>query len=223
MTMLATVPGNFAWGFVVGLGMINLGLTTLQGLGFGFLVYSGSAQMVAMPLMGAKAAISLVILASFMACIRFVIYSAAMSPCLHHLPLAKRLFIGVFSIDAAIAMFLTKKRQSGGKNPVFTNRISFLMGMNTIIWVAWTGGIVAGIFAAGALPASPKFTYLGIVALLGITVAMVQNRAGIACALASGAVSVLLNHLPYQLGLLIAIGVGVACGYSLSIRQEEAQ
>jgi predicted branched-subunit amino acid permease len=222
-TMIATSPGNFAWGFVVGLGMINLGLTTAQGLSFGFLVYSGSAQMVAMPLMGAGAAISLVLLAGFMACIRFVIYSAAMAPALHHLPLGKRLFIGAFSIDAAIGFFLTRRQQSGKGKPLFVNRIAFLMGMNGIIWGAWTSGIVVGILAAGALPASPKFTYLGIVALLGITVALIQSRAGLACALASAAVSLLLNHWPYQLGLLAAIIVGVATGYSLSIRQLSRQ
>jgi predicted branched-subunit amino acid permease len=202
--------------------MINLGLTTAQSLSFAFLVYSGSAQMVAMPLMGVGAAISLVLLAGFMACIRFVIYSAAMAPALHHLSLGKRLFVGAFSIDAAVGFFLARGQQSGRGKPLFTNRIAFMMGMNAIIWAAWTSGVVAGVLAAGALPTSPKFTYLGIVALLGITVALIQSKAGLACALASAAVSLLLSHWPYQLGLLAAIMVGVATGYSLSIRQINA-
>jgi predicted branched-subunit amino acid permease len=214
-TMIATIPGNFAWGLVVGLGMINLGLTVFQSSAFNVLVYSGSAQMVAMPLMAAGASITLVFIASFMACIRFVLYSAAMAPALHHLPLPKRLFISALSIDAAIGLFLAHRAQSIKDGKIFSHRVTFLLGMNLLIWSAWSSGVFAGIFAASALPASAKFSYLGIVALLGITVAMMRSKAALACAVASGLVAIMAQGWPYKLGLLFAILVGVAVGFSI--------
>ncbi len=217
-TVIATIPGNFAWGFVVGLGMINLGLSVFQSSAFNVLVYSGSAQMVAMPLMAAGVSLSLVFFATFMACIRFVLYSAAMAPALHHLPLSTRLFVSAFSIDAAIGLFLTRRAQSIKGERIFAHRITYLLGMNLLIWSAWSSGVFAGIFAAGALPTSAKFSYLGIVALLGITVAMMRSKAAIACAVASTVVATLAQEWPYKLGLLCAIVVGIAVGYSLETK-----
>jgi predicted branched-subunit amino acid permease len=210
--MLATIPGNFAWGFVVGLGMINGGLSTLRSLGFAILVYSGTAQMVSLPLMSAGAATSLVLVAAGLACIRFVIYAAAIAPKLHHIPLYKRLVVAAFSIDGAIGMFLLRCSQTGPGKPAFTHRVSYLMGMD------WTTGLIVGIFAAGVMPASPKFTYLGIVAMLGILVPMVRDRATVMCALVSGVVSLFTFHWPYQLGLLTAIFAGIGAGFTGRVR-----
>jgi predicted branched-subunit amino acid permease len=212
--MLATIPGNFAWGFVVGLGMINGGLSTLQSLGFAVLVYSGTAQMVALPLMSAGAAKSLILLAAGLACIRFVIYAAAIAPKLHHIPTRKRLFVAAFSIDGAIGMFLLRCSKTGPGKPAFTHRVSYLMGMDAPIYASWTTGLIVGILAAGVMPASPKFTYLGIVAMMGILVPMVRDRATVLCALVSAVVSLFTFHWPYQLGLLTAIFAGIGAGFS---------
>jgi predicted branched-subunit amino acid permease len=222
-TVMVTIPGNFAWGFVVGLGMINLGLSVFQSAVFNVMVYSGSAQMVAMPLMATQTALSLLFLASFMACIRFILYSAAMAPALHHLPVKQRLFVSAFSIDAAIGLFLARRAQSLSGQKSFANRISFLMGMNTVIWCAWTSGVFVGIFAAELLPASPKFLYLGIVALFGIALGMIRTQAAVACAAASAVVAVLANHWPYQLGLLTAILIGVATGFAVIVREQNSR
>jgi predicted branched-subunit amino acid permease len=211
--MLATIPGNFAWGLVVGLGMINAGLSMSQSLGFALLVYSGSAQMVAVPLMSAGAALGLTLLAAALACIRFVIYSAAIAPALHRAPLRTRLFVGTVSIDGAIGMFLLRCSKTGPGKPPFTHRISYLLGMDAPVWAAWTTGMLVGIFAAGLLPASPKFTYLGIVAMMGILVPMVRDRASLSCAVVSATVSLFTFHWPYQLGLLTAILAGIATGF----------
>jgi predicted branched-subunit amino acid permease len=219
-TVVVTIPGNFAWGFVVGLGMINLGLSLMQSSAFNLLVYSGSAQMVAMPLMAAQASLTLVFFASFMACIRFVLYSASMAPLLHHLPLKHRLFVMAFSIDAAIGLFLARRDENLRGERSFPHRISFLMGMNTLIWSAWTVGVFAGIFAAGLLPSSPKFSYLGVVALFGIAVGMIRTRAAGACAIASAVVATLASEWPYKLGLLAAILIGIAAGFARLNRKQ---
>ena len=212
--MLATVPGNFAWGFVVGLGMVNAGLSLFQSLSFAVMVYSGSAQMVAIPLLSGDAALGLIGLAVFLACIRFMIYSAALSTSLIHLPITVRLFVGAFSIDGAIGLFLQRRGAAGPGRVPFTHRVSYLMGMNTIVWFAWTLGMIIGIFAAGMLPPSEKFTYLGIVAMLGIAVPMIRDRSALCCALVAGFVALLTAHWPYQLGLLAAIVAGIATGFA---------
>ncbi len=212
--MLATIPGNFAWGLVVGLGMLNAGLSMGQSLAFALMVYSGSAQMVALPLMTAGAAVGLIVLAAALACIRFVIYSAAIAPALHHVPTRWRLFVGAMSIDGAIGMFLLRRSRTGPGQPPFTHRVSYLIGLNAPVWSAWTSGLVVGILAAGMLPASPKFTYLGIVAMMGILVPMVRGRSAVICAIVSAAVSLFTFHWPYQLGLLTAIVAGIGAGFA---------
>jgi predicted branched-subunit amino acid permease len=177
-------------------------------------VYSGTAQMVALPLMTAGAAKTLIVLAVGLACIRFVIYAFALAPKLHHIPLRKRLFVGAFSIDGAIGMFLMRCSETGPGKPAFTHRVSYLLGMDAPVYTSWTIGLIVGILAAGLMPASPKFTYLGIVAMMGILVPMVRDRATVLCALVSAAVSLFTLHWPYQLGLLAAIFAGIAAGFA---------
>jgi predicted branched-subunit amino acid permease len=130
------------------------------------------------------------------------------------------LFVSAFSIDAAIGLFLSRRAQSISGELGFPHRISFLMGMNALIWSAWTSGVFAGIFAAGLLPSSAKFSYLGVVALFGIAVGMIRTKAAVVCAIASAIVAVLANGWPYQLGLLTAIIVGVATGFAALAREQ---
>jgi predicted MFS family arabinose efflux permease len=68
------------WGLVTGVAMVKIGLTQSQALGMSLLVFAGSAQLAALPLIAADAPIWVVLLTATVVNLRFVIFSAGLYP-----------------------------------------------------------------------------------------------------------------------------------------------
>jgi predicted branched-subunit amino acid permease len=77
-------------------------------------------------------------------------------------------------------------------------------------WTAWQAGTVAGILLASQIPASWGIGFAGTVALLAITVPLVANRPTLIGVVVASIVSIMSVGLPYRLGLLVAMVLGIA-------------
>jgi predicted branched-subunit amino acid permease len=69
---------------------------------------------------------------------------------------------------------------------------------------------VAGILLASQIPASWGIGFAGTVALLAITVPLVANRPTVIGVIVASIVSIMSVGLPYRLGLLVAMVLGIA-------------
>jgi predicted branched-subunit amino acid permease len=74
-TSTQTMPGLFAWGVVTGAAMMQSGLSLWQSLLMTLIVYAGSAQLAALPLLAAGAPIWVIAFTALMVNLRFVIFS----------------------------------------------------------------------------------------------------------------------------------------------------
>ena len=107
----AVAPATVAtgtWGLVTGVAMVKVGLTTAQALGMTLLVYAGSAQLAALPLIAAAAPIWVVLLTATVVNLRFVIFSAGLRPFFRRFSLGRRLFLGYVTTDIGFALFLSR-------------------------------------------------------------------------------------------------------------------
>ena len=98
----AIAPATVAvglWGFVTGVAMVKAGLTQYEALVMSLVVYAGSAQLTALPLIMTGAPVWLIFLAGMMVNIRFVIFGAAMFPYFRSLSWPRRLWAGFFNGD----------------------------------------------------------------------------------------------------------------------------
>src|SRR5690606_23046549 len=68
------------WGLVTGVAMVKSGLTESAALTMTLLVYAGSAQLTALPLIATGAPLWLIFAAGFIVNLRFVIFGAALHP-----------------------------------------------------------------------------------------------------------------------------------------------
>ncbi|WP_229425272.1 MULTISPECIES: AzlC family ABC transporter permease [unclassified Massilia] len=204
-TGLPTLFGIGAWGMVVGIAMVKTGLTALQACGMTLLVYAGSAQLAALPLILAHAPIWVIFATGLVVNLRFVIFSALMGPHFAHLNWRQRLFYGYISGDLTVALFLqrfpTAARQPG--------KLSYLQGLMFPNWLAWQGGSIIGVFLGSAIPTSWGLGFAGTLAILCITVPLTINRAALCGVLVAGTVAVAAYGFPYKLGLLLAVVVGM--------------
>ena len=119
--------------------------------------------------------------------------------------LAMAALLGYVSGDLTVAMFLqrypTAERVAG--------KLSYLKGLMYPNWFAWQIGSLTGIFLGSAIPTEWGLGFAGTLAILCIMVPLIINNAALCGVAVAIAVSVLAYGLPYKLGLLLAVLVGM--------------
>jgi predicted branched-subunit amino acid permease len=211
----ATMPGIAAWGLVTGMAMVKSGLTIWQALGMTLLVFGGSAQLASLPLIAADASVWVVFLTALVVNLRFVIFSAAVGPHFAHLPWYRRIWYGYFNADITMGFFPQRFPAETLNRP--ERKIGFFAGIGYPNWCAWQLGSVAGILLASQIPQSWGVGFAGTLALLTILIPLIVNAAALAGVLVAGVVAVLTANVPYRLGLLIAVIVGMIAAMAVDV------
>lgn len=208
----AVAPAAYAtgiWGLVTGVAMVKAGLTAWQALGMTLLVYAGSAQLAALPLIAVAAPISVILLTATVVNLRFLIFSAALHPYFRrHSPL-QRALLGYIATDVGFAVFIARFGDAPNEERGSSEQLWFFLGMATRIWIAWQSFSVAGILLAGQVPAEWGLEFAAIIGLIALALPMIATRPALIGAIASAVVAVAAANLPLKLGLVLAVVVGI--------------
>lgn len=213
-----------AWALVTGVAMVRAGLTEGQALGMSLLVYAGSAQLAALPLIAAQAPIWVVVLTALVLNLRFVIFSAALHPYLRHLPLRKRSLLGYLTTDFGAAICLNhweRWKEEGDHALGSTRQLWFFAGIAGVSWCTWQTSSIIGILAGTWVPVHWGLDFLPIIALIALMVPMVMNRPALMGVLVACVVAVAGSSLPLRLGLVAAVLAGVAAAMGVDIFNEK--
>jgi predicted branched-subunit amino acid permease len=209
------MPGMAAWGLVTGMAMVQSGLTLWQALGMTFIVYGGSAQLASLPLIAADVPIWVIFITTVVVNLRFVIFSATLGPQFAHFPWLKRLWYGYFNIDITIAFF--SQRFPPHATARLEEKAGFYAAIGYSQWWAWQIGSVAGILLATQIPPDWGVGFAGTLALLAIMIPLIVNSAALAGVAVAGIVAILAVGLPYKLGLLLAVFVGMGAAMAVDV------
>jgi 4-azaleucine resistance transporter AzlC len=197
--------GAAAWGLVSGVAMVKGGLAVPWALLMSFLVYAGSAQLAALPLIVAGAPLWVIVATGLITNLRFVIYSAAMRPYFAHLPSRQRAVLGFFMTDFTFTMFM--RHAQDGKLP--EHRDAWFAGVCTNNWITWQVFATTGIVAASYVPAEWGLEFTGTLALVALVGPSLLTRPAVLGALAAAAVALLAHGLPFKLGLFCGAIAGI--------------
>ena len=197
--------GTFFWGIATGVAMIKGGLSPVQAIGMTIVVFSGTAQLAALPLMIEGAALPVIWLTATLANLRFVLYSAITANEFRRLPLARRFGLGWLTTDSGIATYL-HHREAFAAQP--RRRAGLYAGINGLTYGAWISGTVIGVVLAGSLPDSPRLAFAGVLAILGLVGAMLRDAPAWANAAVAGILATLATDWPFRSGLFLAILAG---------------
>lgn len=208
---LPTWFGIAAWGMVVGVAMVKSGLSVPQALTMTLLVFAGSAQLASLPLIAAHAPIWIIFVTALVVNLRFVIFSALLAPHFSYLPWRQRFLLGYVAGDMTVALFLQRYPNLAPA----AGKLAYLKGLLYPNWWSWQIGSVAGIFLAGMVPSAWGLGFAGTLAIICITVPLIANRSTLFGVLVAAAVAVLGAALPYKLGLLAAVLVGMVSAMAL--------
>ncbi len=206
--MAGSALGLAAWGLVTGIAMVKGGLSVPMALLMSFIVYAGSAQLVAVPLMAAAAPIWVIWAAALCVNLRFVVFSAGWRQYFGHLPRWRRVFMIYLAPDMNYALF-TRRFPNAKAEP---HQEAYFWGGVVTVWLAWQVPSIVGITLGDRIPTAWGIGFAGTLALLGIVCTMLVDRATWVAAAAAGCAAVAAYALPLNLNLVVAIAAAVAFG-----------
>lgn len=206
--MAGTAVGIAAWGLVTGVVMVKSGLPVGIAIFMSLVVYAGSAQLAVIPLMAVGAPLWVVWLTASCVNLRFVIFSSMWRSYFVHLPLRQRLAVGYFSGDVIYVAFM-KRFPEPRPEP---EQLPYFWGAAVTNWLAWQLPSIAGILLANAVPLSWGLGFAGVLALLGVLLSLLFDRATWLATGVAATAAVAAFALPLKLNILVAIAAAVAAG-----------
>ena len=202
--------GISAWGLMTGVAMVKSGLSVAEALLMTLIVYAGSAQLAAVPMIVAGAPLWVILAAAFCVNLRFVVFSAHLRAYMMHLPRWERLVSGYVTGDLSYVFFARRYPKAGQTSEELARQQAYLMGNCAVNYVGWMTASVVGIVLANAIPTEWGLGFAGILALLGVLCSLGTSRLRVLSAGVAGAAAVAAWALPLKLNILVAIASAVA-------------
>jgi predicted branched-subunit amino acid permease len=200
--------GIGAWGLVTGVAMAKSGLDPWLALLMSLIVFAGSAQLAALPLIASGAPVWVVWATALCVNLRFVIFSAGWLPYFGGYPLGQRLRLAYFTADLNYVLFMRRfpePRPSPEQLPYFWGGV-------VTNWLAWQVPSIAGLLLGDRIPTEWGIGFAGTLALLGLMCSLLAGKATVVAAVVAGCAAVAAYALPYKLNIVVAIAAAVAIG-----------
>ncbi|HMS26814.1 MAG TPA: AzlC family ABC transporter permease [Burkholderiaceae bacterium] len=208
--MSAVSPGLAAWGLMTGVAMVNSGMSVWEAVAMSLLVFAGSSQLAAIPLIAAGAPAWVILATSFCVNLRFVVFSAHMRPYMMHMPLFKRLFNGYLTADLSYVLFTKRFSKPATDVAGQQAQMAYFQGGTMLNWASWQVASLTGIALAHSIPTTWGLGFAGILALAGVASSLASTHLRRVSAVVAGAAAVAAFALPFKLNIVVAIAVAVA-------------
>lgn len=206
--MFGTAIGIAAWGLITGVAMGKSGMPLALMAFMSLVVFAGSAQLAVLPLLASGAPVWVMWATALCVNLRFMIFSAVWRAYFVVYPLGLRLRLAYFTADLNYVMFMRRFP----KPEPSPEQLPYFWGGAVTNWLAWQAPSLLGIFLADAVPVHWGFGFAGVLALLGVGLSLLSDRAtGVAGAVAACA-AVAAFALPFKLNIVVAIAAAVAMG-----------
>jgi 4-azaleucine resistance transporter AzlC len=204
--MIASVP----FGIIFGGLATTAGLSQIVVMNMSLLVFSGSAQFIAILLLGTDAALGIIWLATLILNLRHLLYAATLVDHVRHLSQAWRFGLSAWLTDETFAVMERRYRLEGGGPQAHWYYLGSCLGMY-VNWVVWT---YAGIILGNAFPGIRNWglEFAMVVTFIGIVMPALRSGPFWISAIVAGAVATAANGLPYKLGLMLGGLAGIAAG-----------
>jgi predicted branched-subunit amino acid permease len=204
--ILHSLPGSAAWGLISGVAMVKGGLAVPWAITMSLLVYAGSAQLAALPLIVAGAPLWVIIVTGFITNLRFVIYSAALRPYFAQESAGRRAALGFFMTDFTFTLFMRRAQENALPEQ---HRDAWFAGVCANNWITWQASAVTGIVAASYVPTQWGLEFTGTLALVALVGPSLNARPALVGAVFAAAVALLGHGLPFKLGLFCGALAGI--------------
>ena len=210
--MAPLAAGLAAWGLMTGVAMVKSGMSVFEALAMTFLVYAGSSQLAAIPLIVASAPIWVILVTAFCVNLRFVVFSLHLRPYLMHLPRWRRIVNGYLTADLSYALFTRRFATPGATPAQHREQEAYLSGNYFVTWTSWMASSVVGIVLGNLIPSAWGLGFAGVLCLIAVLCSLANSPSRRLSALVAGAAAVATYSLPLKLNIVVAIAAAVLAG-----------
>lgn len=196
--LLPIISGILPFGAVMGAAFSEAKLSFWQAMVMNTSMYAGAAQLATVNLMTLNAATLVVVATGLIINLRFLLYSAAMSPYLRESPVWTKIFCAFTLTDQSYAA-MTANQDKFSTN---AEAVQFYTGSAVCMLLTWNGSVVAGYIFGNFAPASWSLDFAVPLSFVALLIPTLKNRNYIVVALFSAVVSLLLHALPLKTGLI---------------------
>ncbi|TAH53304.1 MAG: branched-chain amino acid ABC transporter permease [Chloroflexota bacterium] len=213
---LPLMVGVAPFGFIYGALAAQLGLPISIAQAMSAVIFGGSSQFIAAPLIVAGTPALVLILTVFAVNLRHALYSASLAPYLEKLSVGWKMLLAYLLTDEAYAMAIAHFQAAGEPK----ERHWFLFGAGLTLWSFWQASTAVGIFVGAQVPSEWSLDFALPLTFIAIVVPMLKTRAYMICAFVAAIGGVIAFGLPYKLGYIVAAIVAIAIGFALETRAE---
>lgn len=219
-----TIPlmiGALPFGIIFGSLGIAQGFSALQVMSMSMFVFSGSAQFMAVGLVGAKAAIWVIWAATFVINLRHLLYAATLVSHVRHLPHYWRFPLAAMLTDETFAVMDLRYRERGSARHAHWFYFASCISM----WLNWNFWTLVGVLVGQSFPDVKHWglEFAMVATFTGIVIPGLKTPPFWAAAITAGLVATLLNDLDYKSGLMLGALAGVVVGVTLDLRRKQAE
>jgi predicted branched-subunit amino acid permease len=205
----SVAPGIAAWGLMTGVAMVKSGMSVVEAVAMTLLVYAGSSQLAAIPLIIAGAPIWVILATGFCVNLRFVVFSLHLRAYLMHMPRWRRMVNGFLTADLSYVLFTRHFPEPLADEEGHRAQESYLAGNYTVTWFSWVGASLAGVALGNFIPTSWGLGFAGVLCLVGILCSLANTPLRIAAAGVAAVAAIAAYALPLKLNIVTAIAVAV--------------
>lgn len=205
--LLGVVP----FGMIFGALAVHNGLSLFTAQSTSSIIFAGSAQFIAVQLIGAGASVAVVLMVVFVVNIRHALYSASVAPYIAHLRPAWKYVLAYFLTDEAYIVAITNYK----KNGVSDTRHWYFLGAGVTLWSSWQVSTLVGILVGGGIGENWPVGFALPLTFIALVIPGLKDRPSVAAAATAGIMGLLTISFPYKTGLLIAAFLGIAVGLFL--------
>ena len=230
--------GVAPFGMIYGIAALAAGVPAWLAQLASAIVFAGAAQLVIVQMLTAGAGFIPIALTSGLLNLRHVLYSASMAEYVRHLPRRWRLLLAYVLTDEAYAVAVLRYQQrhageadqaehtdSGtpAADATADLRHWYFLGAGFTLWAGWQLSTAAGLLFGATIPPEWELDFAVPLTFIALLTLLLRERAGQAAALVAGLGALAFAALPYKLGLVAAIVLGLAAGAWTVRRLEQAR
>ena len=211
--MRATLPlmaGVVPFGIIFGALSVAGGIPAGIAGAMSAFVFAGSAQLIAAGLLSSGAGIVVVVTTTFFVNLRHNLYAATLAPHVRNLP-QRWLLALVFWLTDETYLVVIRRYAQHDRSPY---KHWFHLGSALTMYGSWQASTWLGIWAGGSIPnpAGWGLDFALPATFIGMLVPLIRGRSMLVCVTVAGALSLALNTLPNQFGMVIAVCAGALAG-----------
>ena len=178
---------------------------------FSVVVFGGSSQLVFIDLVQKMSSPFFAVIGSNIVNARHMIYSAAVSAEFKKYSLRWKLLLAYLMTDQIYALY---QREQDHLSSIKENEKPwFFFGSGFCTWIFWFGACCLGILFGKIVPDSWNLGFSIPLMFMPLVFILTKNRTDYLVVATAAALTVVLHHLPYGLGVLISILGASALGH----------